>query len=348
MYAAVVLSITRDARLAYAFSRLAIDLDQRLTQTLSPPVAFLHAWFINHWINPLETNVLLAEEGAHLGLVSGDLLYGCFNAADSVMYRSLLGTPLEQVLQAAETQIAVVQGRVLVSSFHCILERQMALALMGRTRHRLSLTDDRYDEQNDLASIFATSNFNQMGYFYVAKMRLHYCYGDYETAFDYSEKALPLLAAFRGQVVEWDFAFYRALAALGRAHEVESTQREPLLIEAENLLKSFHAWAELCPSTFLHKRDLISAELSSLRNSPATTARAYATAIASASASGFSHDLAMAHECAARHFAATKQSDLANLHARAALGACVHWQAWAKGRHIHETLLSSESTSLLT
>jgi predicted ATPase len=349
MYAAVVRAMTGDVRLAYDFSRLAIDLDQRLNHKISAPVAFLHAWFINHWVNPLETNIALAAEGARLGLEASndanDLLYGCFNAAASVMYLSLTGPPLDQIVHAADIQLAIVQGRVLVSSFHCMLERQLSLALMGRTRHRLSLTDETYDEDRDLASIFATSNFNQMGYLYVARMRLHYLYGDYKTSFEYSEKALPLLIAFRGQVVEWDFAFYRALAALGRALEVEASERTPLIQAAEELLQRFTAWADLCPSTFAHKRDLLHAELARQRLLPAAAAHAYETAVASARSSGFLHDLALAHERAAHFFAAWDQPELAHTHATAALASYTQWKASAKVAHLHETLLAPDTAA---
>jgi predicted ATPase len=343
MYAAVVRAMTGNVRLAHEFSCLAIDLDQRLNQAISPSVAFLHAWFINHWLNPLETNIALAQQGARLGLEAAegnDLLYGCFSAAASVMYLALTGPPLDEIVHAADAQLAIVRGRVLISAFHCMLERQLALALMGRTRRRLSLTDDTYDEDRDLASIFATSNFNQMGYFYVAKMRLHYLYGDYETAFDYSEKALPLLAAFRGQVVEWDFAFYRALAALGRALEVQPEERQPLFQAAAELLQNFTDWSTLSPSTFLHKRDLIHAELCRQRTLPSTAARAYQDAVASAEASGFLHDLALVQERAAHFFAGIGEPEPAHKHALAALASYNRWQAWAKAMHIQETLLA--------
>ena len=39
-----------------------------------------------------------------------------------------------------------IAGRVRVSAFHCLLERQLARALQGRTVDRFSLSDDEYDE----------------------------------------------------------------------------------------------------------------------------------------------------------------------------------------------------------
>ena len=178
MYAAVVRGLTLDSQLAHAFSTLAMTIDEKLFGRLSSPVAFLHAWFVNHWINPVRTNLPLAWDGARVGLNEHDLLYGCFNAAAHVMYMSSSGAPLLQVVQESDRQIDRIAGRVQVSVFHCVLERQVALALQGRTTDRLSLSDEKDDETRDIASICATTNYNQIGYYCIARMRLHYYYGE--------------------------------------------------------------------------------------------------------------------------------------------------------------------------
>jgi serine/threonine protein kinase len=341
MYAAVARSMAGDSRLGYALSQLAMDLDHRLGGRVSSPVAFLHAWFVNHWIEPLHSNLHHAGHGARIGFEENDLLYGSFNASASVMYLSLSGAPLHKVLQEANSEISRIDGRVRIAAFHCLLERQFVLALMGKTRHRLSLTDDRYHEERDLASIFATSNYNQWVYLYIAKMRLHYYYGEYQAALEYSEKALPLLAAFAGQVGEWDFAFYRALASLGRAAEVEIAVRNPLIETGTRLLEQFSNWARLCPTTFAHKRDLIEAELLRLWGENDAIENAYAVALAAADASGFLHDAALANERAALYFASTGNADAAQEHALQALSAYANWGALAKCAHIRSFLVTT-------
>jgi tetratricopeptide (TPR) repeat protein len=241
-------------------------------------------------------------------------------------------------LQEANSEISRIEGRVRIAAFHCLLERQFTLALMGRTHGRLSLSDDRYDEERDLAFILATSNYNQWVYLYIAKMRLHYYYGEYQEALEYSERALPLLAAFAGQVGEWDFAFYRALASLGRAAEAPSALRGPLLESAAQYLDRFSQWATLCPPTFAHKRDLIEAELSRLCAEPNEAEIAYAAAVASAENSGFLHDAALANERAALYFAEAGNLAAAQDHARSALSTYANWGAIAKCMQLRETL----------
>lgn len=340
MYAAVLRGMTRDSKAAYAFSNLAIDLDRKLYGRVSAPVAFLHAWFINHWVNPLRTNPEFAREGAHTGTQENDVLYGCFNAAAHVMYLNFSGAPLQQVVAEAERQLSHIGGRVRVAAFHCLLERQLALALLGRTEHRLSLTDERFHEERDVASICGTSNYNQIGYYCTAKMRLHYYYGDYEGALRYAKQGLPILPAFQGQVGEWEFLFYQALASIARSREVPRAERDALLQRAQDLFHEFQGWADINPANFAHKRDLIRAELLAAYASPDAVA-AYQTAVTSAEASGFAHDVALVHERAALFHQSAGDYAAAAAHAQIAISQYEHWEAWAKSNALREQMTTS-------
>ena len=338
MYAAVLRGMTHDSHAAYAFSDLAIELDRKMYGRVSAPVAFLHAWFINHWVNPVNTNHELAREGARVGSQENDVLYGCFNAAAHVMYLNFSGVPLQQVVAEAERQMSHIGGRVRVAAFHCLLERQLALALLGRTEHRLSLSDDRFDEERDVASICGTSNYNQIGYYCTAKMRLNYYYGDYEAALKFAEQGLPILPAFQGQVGEWEFLFYRALASAARAQEITGPERHALLRITQELLGQFQAWAEDGPANFTHKRDLIRAELLAALGTT-EAAGAYATAVTSAEASGFAHDAALAHERAALFHHAQGEGDVAMAHGNAAISHYDRWEAKAKSAALREQMI---------
>ena len=332
MYAAVVREIMQDSPMALGLTTLAMDLDRRLHGRVSAPVLFLHGWFVNHWINPLGTNPAFARDGARIGLHERDILYGCFNAAAHVIYLSSSGAPLPQIVQEADRQLARIAGQVRVAAFHCLLERQMALALMGKTIDRLSLSDGTVDEMRDLASICNTANYNQIGYYFLARLRLHYHYGQYEQAQNAAERAETVLPAFQGQVAEWEYVFYRALVSAARALEVDATQRVPLLDTAAALLSKVETWAAVGAANFTHKRDLIRAELLRARGDDATAA--FETAVQSAAASGFLHDEALAHERAALFYQAAGR--LADADAQRDRAATLYqkWHAWAKAEAV--------------
>jgi tetratricopeptide (TPR) repeat protein len=232
-----------------------------------------------------------------------------------------------------------IAERVRVAAFHCLLERQLALALQGRTTDRMSLSDDKFEEERDVASIANTSNYNQIGYYCIAKMRLHYYYGEYEGALRYAEQALPMLPAFQGQVGEWEFVFYRALASAARAKDLSGAERESILRTAEELLAKFEMWATIGPANFAHKRDLIRAELLRARNERQPAANAYEAAVISAAESGFVHDMALAHERALLFYQAFGDLEKSRVHGQTAIAHYEKWEAWAKSAAIRDTLL---------
>ncbi len=252
------------------------------------------------------------------------------------------------MVQEANRQLARIAGRVRVAAFHCLLERQMALALQGRTIHRLSLSDEKFDEERDVASICLTSNHNQAGYYYVAKMRLHYYYGEYETACRYGGQALSILPAFRGQVGESEFAFYRALSSAARARECSGSERDALLTTAEELLEKFEAWALIGPANFAHKADLVRAELLHARGASERAVTAYAAAVISAAGSSLIHDEALAHERAARFHQASDGVERCRAHALAAATCYEKWEAWARSAAVRTAFSSTEGRRHVT
>jgi hypothetical protein len=247
------------------------------------------------------------------------------------MYRNYPGAPRSQVVEDADRQLVRIADRVRVAAFHCVLERQVALAFMGRTLHRVSLSDDRYDEQRDVASICHTSNYNQIAYYFLAMMRLHYHDAEYDAALGYADRARPLLPAFQGQVAEWEYVFYCALASAARAGEVmDGDVRSKLLTSVDELLARVEAWASVGPANFAHKRDLIRAERLHAHGHRAQAAAAYDAAIESAAASGFVQDHALAHERAALFHQAGDDASRGSAHLDQAAALYEQWEAWAK------------------
>src|ERR1700677_4418023 len=90
--------------------------------------------------------------------------------------------PLHRVIEEADARISSIGRRVTIARFHCVLERQLARALTGQTSVPTSLTDGSFDESRDLSFICRTTNANQVGFYYVARLKLHYYRGEYPQA----------------------------------------------------------------------------------------------------------------------------------------------------------------------
>ncbi|MEP7200281.1 MAG: hypothetical protein ABI874_10710, partial [Chloroflexota bacterium] len=336
MYAIVYRAMTGDSRTAHAFSQLALDLNARQGHALTASVEFVHTWFINHWVNPIASNLDMNLDGARAGFASGDLLYACFNSAAYVVYLSAMGAPLDDVIAMGAQQLAVINNRVANAAYHCLHEMQFAKALAGRTRDRFSFSDAQYDEARDVASIVRTDLYNQIGYYYVSKLRLHYYYGDYAAALEYAAQAQPLLPAFEGQVAEPEYRLFGALALLARSREVEASARDELLALAAAHLEKLRAWSAVYAGNFTHKLKLVEAEWARNAGRDTEAQASYREAAQSAEQFGFTHHAALANELAAQHALALGDTTVARAHLAAARDGYARWGAWAKVKDVEE------------
>ena len=329
-YAAVSRGMTGDSRAAFEVSRMALALDAR-SGGRSASVTFLHHWFISHWVQPLEEALPTVLAAAHTGLDDEhDVLYGCFNAAAYVIYLHASGAPLDDVIAAAESHARLIGGRVAVAAFHCLHEMQVAKAFAGRTAHLTSLTDAVHDEARDVAAILRTANHNQAGYYHVSKLVLHYHHGDYRAALAAADEATRVLAAFEGQVAEWQLVFYHALALAARAGEVEPSARAALHEAAAAHARRLHDWAAVCEATFAHKALLVDGELARLDRRTDEARARLGRAAAAAAAAGVRQDEALAHERRAALERAQGDRPAERLALDAAVDAYTRWGAHAK------------------
>ena len=207
------------------------------------------------------------------------------------------GEPLAKVIEEAETRMGQVGRRVIIARFHCVLERQLARALAGLTEGPTSLSDQSFDESRDLSFICRTTNSNQVGFYHVARLKLHYYRGEYREALHSADEALAVFESFARQPAEVDLVFFRALALLATAEAGPGD-----LEEARKHLATLERWRLDCEANFGHKAMLVGAEIARVEGR-ADDARGFLDAARAAEAHGCRQHAALARDLAARHLA---------------------------------------------
>ncbi len=206
----------------------------------------------------------------------------------------------------------------------------MAKALAGRTAELTSLSDDGFDEQ-DLAAMATTSNFNQTAYYFIAKLRLSYLAGDAVEACTWAERADALLPSFAGQPGQGELAVLRALARLATL-PTEAAARTEALDGVRGGLGQLEAWAAGCAPNFEPKARLVRGELAAAEGDLAAADAAFVEAIASATAHGFTQWAALAAERRGQAIGRSDPSAARALFAEAA----AHYRAWGATRKATE------------
>ena len=327
MYSVVLRGLGADSALAYEFSELARSVDAP-AHLLAPVVDFVHAWFNNHWFNPLLSGIPVAMAGAEAGLAGTDLLFGSFNLAAATTLLATGGSHLDEVIETGERHLERIGTWSDTASFHNRLEAQMAKALSGRTESLTSLTDEVADEQ-ELAAMVETANFNQAAYYHIAKLRLAYLAGDPKAACEAAALAYQLLPSFAGQVGQVELTVLAALAQLADLPSDDAARAETIDSVHEKLA-GLEAWSIGCPANFAHKASLVRGELAAAQGDGESAESWFADAERHAAADGFPQWAALACERSG-HAATSPES------ARPAFTeAAAHYRTWGAERKAAE------------
>ncbi len=173
-----------------------------------------------------------------------------------------------------------------------------------------------------------------VAWYWTLKLQARFISGDYEAAIAAARKAKSLLWASDAHIQLLDYYYYAALtvAALyeNASADEQSGWRDVLTTHQEQLRE----WAATYPPTFGDKYALVAAEIARLEGRDADAMRLYEQAIRSASENGFVQNEGLAHEIAARFYAARGFETIANAYLRNARSCYLRWGVDGKVRQL--------------
>jgi predicted ATPase/class 3 adenylate cyclase len=330
VYASLEHLVNGESDRAHHRTSIALDIARQHGNMMVPYTAFVLQWLVNHWSQPIHEILDIGREAVDTGFQFGDVVFGSFNAAAHVVAAATSGMPLDEVVALAEEMHDKIDGRVHSAAFHCCHERQLALALAGRTEHPRSLTDTRFDEQDDIASIMQTPSLNQIGNYLASKTRLDFLYRDYASALVHAEQTTQLLEAMAGQLYEAEFSFFYCLALQQRRVEVDLEQSAALRDRAATEMARLERWATGCAHNFEHKLQIVHGVEAWLDGDVERGVALLDAAASSAADAGFVQHEALAHELAAQARRDLGDTEAVRRSATAAIGSYERWGAGAK------------------
>jgi predicted ATPase len=338
MYAIIYKALTGDVETTYKWSNLSLEVDRKNEHTLQSRVLFIHGWFIGHWKLPISQLIPLSYTGADAGFRTGDIIFACFNLSLAVVQKSTCGKHLNEVIQTATDHFIRNNNAVVNAAFHLIHEEQVAKAFQGRTEGYTSLTDEKYDEMKDVASICETDLFNQIAYYLVSKLKLNAHFGNWDEAIGWGEKSIPLLPAFASQPGQIELEQFYTMASLYKAAETDGETSSNFLTIANAGIEKINSWAQLCPGNFLHKALLLEAIRDGFAGQTKEAERKFVQAAYYAFTAGYIQDQGLAFEHLVRmkkRTGADYSNDL-----QSAMNAYQQWGADGKIRYLREQFIN--------
>ena len=137
MYSILTRNLLGDSSGAYAFSRLALALDEANGGPLRPVCGFVHYWFHDHWFNPLAPSIGDVRNLIEAARTMGDWQYERFILSMDLVHTANAGASLQEVIARGRDYIPLNGNRLRNAAFHLYHETQYAKALAGLTREQV-------------------------------------------------------------------------------------------------------------------------------------------------------------------------------------------------------------------
>ena len=217
-----------------------------------------------------------------------------------------------------------------------VSQQQFIQNMRGRTASFSTFSDAEFDETAFEAGLTEDRSPTLIGWYWIFKLRAHFMSGDYEAAIAAAWKAKALIWASDAHIQLLDYHYYSALA-IAAAYETAPRDRQRawrglLTAHQEQLCE----WAENYKPTFGDKHSLVSAEIARLEGRDLEAMRLYEQAIQSAREHGFVQNEGVAHEVAARFYAARGFETIAHAYLRNARYCYLRWGADGKVRQLDQ------------
>jgi PAS domain S-box-containing protein len=322
---------------AHRFAKLACDLVEKHGFIAYQGKAYTSMGLVALWTQPITTAIDFNRAAFRTATETGDLTSACYGTFRSVAGLLLRNDPLDAVWCESEKSLDFVRKAGSRDMADAIVSEQRFIATMqGRTAPLSNFSDAQFDEAALEARLTGDRMPLVICWYWVVKLKTRFLLGDHAEALAAADKAEALLWSLAAQIQLLDYFYYTALtvaALYENASADEQTGWRDLLTAHREQLRE---WAHSYPPTFGDKYALVSAEIARLEGRDADAMRLYEQAIQAARENGFVQNEGVAHNVAARFYAARGFETIADAYLREARRCYLRWGASGKVRQLEQ------------
>ena len=330
----------------YRFAKLACDLVEKHGFVTYKAKVYLSMEMAALWTQPIEFGIELIRTAFRAGAETGDLAFACYSCMHLVTDLLIQGARLDDVWRESEIGLDFVRKGKYVDAVDAIINQQQFIRnLRGQTTTFSTFSDGKFDEESFEVRLTEDRMTAMVSRYWILKVQARFLSGDYRAGFAAAEKAKKLNWSSEVFLHSLDYNYFAALtvAALyeNGSPDEQTRWREVLTAHQEQLRE----WADNYSPTFGDKYALVSAEIARIEGRELDAERLYEQAIKSARDHGFVQNEGLAHEVAARFYAARGFGTIATAYLRNARYCYLRWGADGKVRQLdrlHPSLAAQE------
>ncbi|MBD1821515.1 AAA family ATPase [Cyanobacteria bacterium FACHB-DQ100] len=289
----------------YEFGQLSLNLAERFKdQAEKCKVCVVIGGSVNHWVRPLKEDAVIFMKGYQAGLESGELQFAGYNIAHQMVNCFYQGIDLESL------SLKLPDYHKFVQQTQNQLAQEM-LSACQLTIQTLQGNLSALKESQFLEDCRSHSSFSAICFYQIFKAQVLYLFDHPSEALDCIQAAKPLLQYIPGCISLAAFNFYHSLILSALYPKADSSTQKQLWQELSNNQQQMKVWAEHCPENFLHQYQLIEAEIARLSGDRSSAITLYDQALAQATLSEFTPNIALINEQAAKFWIADGKEKIA-------------------------------------
>ncbi len=294
----IVLCMTGNKTAAgYEFSQLGLNLLEKIpSPTIKVKTLMYCHLFITHWHDSLVSTLQPFLDAYQLGLTLGDLETATISAQVYCAHAYFCGLSLTTLIADMENydRVMVQLNQEQSLGSHRIYY-QAVVNLMGDCQKPWELAGHIYQPRPDLEGMYALE-------YDLHRLILCFLFGKNKQSLELAKRVKDNLSDAVGLLYVPLAYFYGALAQLQEAHASPEELPPSVLNSIEDSLQKLYQWSCDAPMNYLHKYQMVKAELTRLRGETAEAIELYDLAIAGAKKNGFVQEEALANELAANFY----------------------------------------------
>jgi predicted ATPase/serine phosphatase RsbU (regulator of sigma subunit)/tRNA A-37 threonylcarbamoyl transferase component Bud32 len=339
LYAIIVNGIIGKTTPGYKLGEFSIELLKRFNiKEYETRVNLLFNLFVRHWRDKLGTTIEPFKESFQRGLETGDYEFAAYCSVYTGIHMLHSGVNLDiveaETKKSAEMTTKLNQELIMIA---INLARQTTLNLMGKSKNRILLVGESYNELEMAPRLIESNNNASLGSLYSMKALLCFVFDNKKESLDIALKAEKCKASLIGTVFVSLISFYSSLIYLSHCDDATTRKRLFLLKKAHTNQKLLKKWARYAPENFLHKWHLVEAERHRIHGNCLKAMKHYDKAVSLARKNGFTHEEALSNELAAKCFLSNGYEKTGTAYMKEAFYLYTVWGANAKVDHLKET-----------
>lgn len=335
-YSAFQQSIRENAEASYHSGQIALKLlEQYPSKELEVKVYMVVSTYalpgkdhIKKTLNPL-------IKAINSGLEVGNIAHAGLSIIAYCSKLFLSGENLETVKYRLIEYISLLQKLKQKSyTAYAKIWGQLVINLADEISNPSTLVGTICDEREILPWFEKTGYYQGLFTIYIAKAIIFYTFGEYNLAIDCCEGGAKYKKATLGLILGAAHNFYHSLSLLATYDKADIHRKFKIINQVNLNQEKLKKMATHAPSNFLHKHDLVAAELAKTQGEVLEAMYLYDTAITLATENEYIQDEALANERAAIFYQELGKTKIAKVYMTEAYYAYIKWGAISKVRDL--------------